>query len=106
MMSYSAKLVTINAVIAAMPNHAMCAMKVHYTHIDHVEMSSRTFLWHGIDINKSGKCLVCWDKVCLPKKCGGLGVLSLREQNKALQMKNLYKFYNHRDIPWVSLIWN
>jgi hypothetical protein len=106
MMSYSAKLVTIKAVITAMANHAMCAIKVHYTHIDHVEKASRTFLWQGKDIHKSGKCLICWDKVCMSKESGGLGVLDLREQNKALQMKNLYQFYNRHDSPWVPLIWN
>jgi hypothetical protein len=71
----------------------------------HVEKSSRVFLWHGKEINKSGKCLVKWEKVCLPQKAGGLGVLNLREQNKALMIKNLFKFYNKADIPWVNLIW-
>jgi hypothetical protein len=37
MLAYSSRLVTIKAVIAAMPNHAMCALKVHYTYLDHVE---------------------------------------------------------------------
>jgi hypothetical protein len=41
----------------------------------------------------------------LPKNAGGLGVLNLREQNKALMIKNLYKFYNSRDLPWVDLLW-
>jgi hypothetical protein len=63
------------------------------------------FLWHGKDINKCGKCLVKWENVCLPKKSGGLGVLNLREYNKALMIMNLYKFYNKTDIPWVDLIW-
>jgi hypothetical protein len=40
------------------------------------------------------------------KKQGGLGVLNLRIQNQALLMKNLYKFYNHMDIPWVKLNWH
>src|SRR3954470_11920256 len=37
---------------------------------------------------------------------GGLGVLDLNVQNSALLLKNLDKFYNHKDIPWVHLIWN
>lgn len=44
---------------------------------------------------------------CLPaKKTGGLGVLDLRKQNKALLTKNLHKFFNQHDIPWVQLIWS
>jgi hypothetical protein len=31
MLAYSLRLVTIKSVIAAMPNHAMCALKVHYS---------------------------------------------------------------------------
>jgi hypothetical protein len=27
-------------------------------------------------------------------------------QNKALLLKNLHKFYNKHDIPWVNLVWN
>jgi hypothetical protein len=52
-----------------------------------------------------GRFLVSWEKICKPKKQGGLGVINLRIQNQALLMKNLYKFYNHMDIPWVNLIW-
>jgi hypothetical protein len=88
-----------------MPNHAICAIKMHNTNLDHIQKASRQFLWHGKEINKNGKCLASWKKICFPKSAGGLGVLDLREQSKALQMKNLYKFYNHHNIPWVNLIW-
>jgi hypothetical protein len=44
-------------------------------------------------------------KICLPKKSGGLGVLDLKQQNRALMIKNMYTFYNCRDIPWVQLVW-
>jgi hypothetical protein len=50
--------------------------------------------------------LVKWETICKPKAVGGLGVVSLRTQNKALLMKNIHKFMNMEDIPWVQLIWN
>jgi hypothetical protein len=43
--------------------------------------------------------------ICRPKDQGGLGVLDLRIQNKALLIKNLHKFYNEKDIPRVKLLW-
>jgi hypothetical protein len=43
-------------------------------------------------------------KICRPKEQGGLGVLNLDVQNKTLLLKNLHKFYNNLDIPWVNLI--
>jgi hypothetical protein len=39
LLGYSSRLVTIKAIISAMPNHAMCAMKVHLSNIDHIEKS-------------------------------------------------------------------
>jgi hypothetical protein len=32
-------------------------------------------------------------------------VINLELQNKALLMKNLHKFYNRVDIPWINIIW-
>jgi len=39
------------------------------------------------------------------KEEGGLGVLDLKTQNEALLIKNLHKFFNKLDIPWVKLVW-
>jgi hypothetical protein len=36
------------------------------------------------------------------KEKGGLGIINLRSQNAALLIKHLDKFYNKKDIPWVS----
>lgn len=32
--------------------------------------------------------------------------INLRKQNKVLLLKNLHKFYNRIDLPWVQLVWN
>jgi hypothetical protein len=40
-----------------------------------------------------------------PKSEGGLGVINIEIQNRALLLKNLDKFYNKKDIPWVNLVW-
>jgi hypothetical protein len=43
--------------------------------------------------------------VTKPKLKGGLGIINLRLQNEVLLMKNLHKFFNKHDLPWVNLIW-
>lgn len=43
--------------------------------------------------------------ICVPKESGGLGVIDIEKQNKALLIKNLHKFFNKEDLPWVGLIW-
>lgn len=54
---------------------------------------------------ETGTTLIAWDKVCKPKKSGGLGVLDITTHNQALLMKFLHKFLNKEDIPWVNIIW-
>jgi hypothetical protein len=48
--------------------------------------------------------LAAWSMVCKPKDKGGLGIINLQLQNKALLLKHLDKFYNNADVPWVKLI--
>ena len=43
--------------------------------------------------------------VCKPKVEGGLGVIDIEKQNKALLIKNFHKFYNRNDLPWVHLVY-
>jgi hypothetical protein len=45
-----------------------------------------------------------WKMVTRPKDEGGLGALDLKSQNEALLLKNLLKFFNKVDIPWVHLV--
>ena len=49
---------------------------------------------------------MAFQKCCIPKRKGGLGIINLRSQNKALLLKHLDKFYNKKEAPWVKLIWN
>lgn len=47
-----------------------------------------------------------WPMVCVPKDCGGLGIININAHNEALLMKFLHKFYTKADTPWVNLLWN
>lgn len=43
--------------------------------------------------------------VCAPRCNGGLGVIDIEKQNKALILKNCHKCFNREDLPWANLIW-
>jgi hypothetical protein len=68
----------------------------------------RHCLWRkrNQDVQTKGSALVPWNKICRPKDQGGLGVLNPNTQKNALFLKNLHKFFNKHDIPWVNLIWS
>ena len=59
----------------------------------------RHYLWRGPDLEDHTPVMVAWTTVCRPKDQGGLGVLDIFEQNKALLLKNLDKFYKRHVIP-------
>jgi hypothetical protein len=68
-------------------------------------MYRKHFLRRGADINAKTPPKAAWDLVCLPKSEGGLGVSQLESHNDALLLKNLQKFFNKTNIPWVHLVW-
>jgi hypothetical protein len=42
-------------------------------------------------------------EMVMPKEEGGLGLIGLEKHNEALILKNVNKFFNNLDIPWVQL---
>ncbi|KAL6655429.1 hypothetical protein ACP70R_006255 [Stipagrostis hirtigluma subsp. patula] len=99
------RLQMVNSVLSSLPTFYMCSISIPVTVLDQIDKYRRHCLWRGSDPASKKPPLVSWDMVCKPKKHGGLGVIDLRVQNKALLMKNLHKFYNKSDLPWVSLVW-
>ncbi|KAJ1703351.1 hypothetical protein LUZ63_003130 [Rhynchospora breviuscula] len=72
--------------------------------IKHLDGMRRSFFWKGREKCLGGHCLVNWAKCCLPKKCGGLGILNLSIQNQALLMKWLWKLQQEPDSTWATSI--
>ncbi|KAL6596863.1 hypothetical protein ACP70R_046997 [Stipagrostis hirtigluma subsp. patula] len=105
-LSQAGKLEMVNSVLSALPTYYMCTLKLPPTVIKQIDKYRKHCLWKGADLNAKKPPLAAWKLVCRPKKEGGLGVIKLAAHNDALLLKNLHKFYNKADIPWVHLIWN
>lgn len=73
--------------------------------IKQIDKFRKHCLWRGLDINAKKPPKVAWKMVCKPKDEGGLGVIDIEKQNKALLTKKLHKFFNRLDVPWVKLVW-
>jgi hypothetical protein len=74
--------------------------------IEQIDKYRKHCVWRGSDLNAKNPPLAAWSLATKPKKEGGLGILNLKCQNDALLLKNLHKFFNEADCPWVDLIWN
>ena len=105
MLSYSGRLEMVNSAITPIATYTMCSLKLPAGVIDNIDRIRKQCFWRGNDRSKRGGHLAAWPMVTLPKTKGGLGVLNLRIQNDGLLLKQLHKFYNKENIPWVRFIW-
>jgi hypothetical protein len=94
----------VNSVLSSLATYYMCSVKVPITILKQIDKYMRHCIWKGSDINGRKTPLATWKMVNTPKLKGGLRVINLRVQNEALLMKNLHKFFNKHDLPWVKLI--
>ena len=95
----------INSAITPIVTYTLCTIKVSKGFNDNIDRARKQCLWRGSDEAAKGGNLVAWPTVMKPKDKGGLGVINLRLQNDALLLKQLHKFYNKEDVPWVRLVW-
>jgi hypothetical protein len=58
------------------------------------------FLWKGQKDAHGGHCLVVWDRVCMPKELGGLGIINLQKMNLALRTRWLLLSHVEASRPW------
>lgn len=104
-LSQAGKLQMVNSVFSSLPTFYMCTFQLHSTIREQVDKYRKHCLWRGADNNNRINAKTAWSMVAMPKSNGGLGVLDLQCQNDALMLKNLHKFFNKADIPWVHLVW-
>jgi hypothetical protein len=104
-LAYGGRLQLISSCLSSMPIHFLCALDIPPGIIKQIVRILRQCLWRGNNPESKKQALAAWDMVCKPKHCGGLGILDFEKQNEGLLIKNLHKFYNKEDIPWVHLVW-
>lgn len=70
---------------------------------DEIDKMCRAFIW-GDEENHKKVNLLSWEKLCKPKKEGGLGLRSTRDANTAFLMKGLLNFCSNHESLWGSIM--
>ncbi|KAM6543686.1 hypothetical protein CsatB_008133 [Cannabis sativa] len=71
--------------------------------IKELEAICRSFLWTGKSL-MNGAGAVAWEKVCCPKKTGGLGQMYIPHWNAAAMVKHVWAIEKKKDNLWVKWI--
>ena len=104
LLNHAGCLVLINSVLDGMPAHLMSALLLPAGTIEALDKRRRAFLWSGQATATGAQCLVAWDKVCLPKQDGGLGVKQISVQNACLLLKLLHRLHHPGDSSWAAWV--
>ncbi|KAJ4821284.1 RNA-directed DNA polymerase (reverse transcriptase)-related family protein [Rhynchospora pubera] len=68
-----------------------------------IDKTRRRFLWGTTQTGGQRMSLLAWDRVCLPRVHGGLGILDFCLHNKALLLRWLWKLYTDQSSLWFKV---
>lgn len=83
-LSYGDSLILVNFVLSSLAMYFMCTVVIPLGVIEIIDKARRRCLWRKEKNKERVNSLAAWDMICKPKEKGGLGILDLRIQNKAL----------------------
>lgn len=102
-LSIGGRLTLINSVLNSLPIYFMSFYKAPKKVINKIVSIQRNFLWGGsLGVRKIA--WVKWERVCLSKKEGGLGVKNLEWFNKALLGKWRWRLLKGEESLWVRIV--
>jgi len=69
-----------------------------------LEQKVNRFLWNGNDTKAKAK--VSWEKICVPKSEGGLGLKRLESWNQAAMLRHNWSLFTQAGSLWVAWVEN
>lgn len=102
-MSKGAQLALLNSTLAFIPNYYMSLFTIPRAVANDMEAKFRNFRW-----NDSGDHhryhLVDWNSICRPVSCGGLGLRSIRDHNRVMLAKWLWRYGMEKENLWRVVV--
>ncbi|PWA39897.1 RNA-directed DNA polymerase, eukaryota [Artemisia annua] len=102
-LSIGGRVTLIKYVLESLPVYFFSLYKAPCKVIKDLESFISRFLWGGSkEVHKIH--WVAWDRVCYPKKCGGLGLCKLKFINTVLLAKWGWRFKKERGSLWCEVV--
>ena len=102
-LSFAGRLTLTKSVLSSILIHTMSTLSLPQSTLEGLDKLARAFLW-GSSLEKKKMHLVAWDRVCLPKREGGLGIQKSKFMNKALVSKIGWRLIHDRQSLWARIL--
>eukprot|EP00253_Pinus_taeda_P031183 PITA_31183 len=96
------RMVLIKAVLQSMPLYLFSLMAAPKGVLKAIRQLQHNFLWGNSGPNRKW-ALVKWEKVCIPKTAGGIGLRDPEHSNAVMVAKIWWKWLTYPDTPWARL---
>ncbi|WMV25245.1 hypothetical protein MTR67_018630 [Solanum verrucosum] len=103
LLSYAGRIQVVTAVLFSIHNFWGSVFILPKSILKEVDKIYRNYIW-GSNEEKRKVPLVAWEKICRPKKFGGLNVKGCNNWNVASVGKLLWQLSEKQDILWVKWV--
>ncbi|KAK9169574.1 hypothetical protein Syun_001714 [Stephania yunnanensis] len=101
--SLAGRITLSRSTLASIPLYTMQTSLLPKGLCDDLDKICRGFLW-GSSNGSRKSSLVAWDKVCQPRKNGGLGMRNMYDMNRSFIMKLGWELITNPKALWVKLM--
>ncbi|KAJ1689169.1 hypothetical protein LUZ63_013324 [Rhynchospora breviuscula] len=101
-LSRAGRVTLASSVLTALPSYFMSVFLLPRWLIDAIDKARKRFIWGTNHEGKQRVHLVAWDKLCLPREVGGLGLRNIMLQNQAFLLRWLWFLYNNHTSLWFK----
>ncbi|RVW95136.1 putative ribonuclease H protein [Vitis vinifera] len=101
--SKGGRITLIKSTLASMPLYQLYLFRMPRVVARRLEKLQRDFLWGGGSMERKAH-LVNWERVCVGKEKGGLGLRKLVHLNKALHGKWVWRFARAKEEMWKRVL--
>jgi len=101
-LNMASRIVLIKAVLQSMPLYLFSILAAPKWVLKNIKQLQCNFLWGSSGPNRKW-ALVKWEKACLPKNAGGIGLRDPEQSNQTMGAKIWWRWLSNTNTPWAVL---